>query len=56
VTCIHATVMTHWYVFKKKKKKGRHIGVIIDEVSSSTLVEDFSLSRLKTPNNLEMKT
>lgn len=34
----------------------KNVGVIIDEVSSSTLVDDFSLSRLKTPNNLEMKT
>jgi hypothetical protein len=32
------------------------MGVIIDEVSSSTLVEDFSLSWLKTPKTLEMKT
>jgi hypothetical protein len=32
------------------------IAVIIDEVSSSILVEDFNLSWLKTPKTLEMKT
>jgi hypothetical protein len=30
------------------------MGVIIDEVSFSTFVEDFSLSKI--PNTLEMKT
>jgi hypothetical protein len=34
----------------------KNVGVTIDEVSSSTLVEDFSLSWLKTPNKLVMKT
>jgi hypothetical protein len=42
----------HWiYEYHDKS-----IGVIIDEVSFSTLVDDFSLLWLKTPNTLEMKT
>jgi hypothetical protein len=42
----------HWiYEYHDKS-----IGVINDDVSSSTLVEDFSLLWLKTPKTLEMKT
>jgi hypothetical protein len=33
----------------------KSIGVIIDEVSSSTLVDSFSLSWLKTPKTLEIR-
>jgi hypothetical protein len=41
VTCNHATVMTHFYVFKKEKKKneGRHSNTHIPDAAivSSTL-------------------
>jgi hypothetical protein len=28
VTCSHATVMTHLYVFKKERKVGRHTACV----------------------------